>query len=111
AERDELLVEFLQGDDPHLAVRTRRRLRPPLPELTGASPGGTVGELLAEADQAREESEAEERRIASERAARKQAEADLQRREHLAALGRRGDAAWRDVSERIERKTAHGYDE
>jgi hypothetical protein len=111
AQRDELLAEFLQGNDPHLAVRTRRRLRPPLPELTEAAPGGTAGEMLAEADHAREEREAEERRIASERAARKQAEAERQRNEHLAALGRRGEAAWRDVNERIDRKNAQGYDE
>jgi hypothetical protein len=111
AERDELLAEFLQGDNPHLAARTRRRLRPPMPETTGATPAETVGQLLAEADQAREESEAEERRAAEERAARKKAEADRQRKEHLAALGRRGEDAWRDVNQRIDRKNAQGYDE
>jgi hypothetical protein len=100
AERDELLAAFLQADDPHLAARTRRRLRPPLPELTGAMPGGTVGELLAEVDQAREQREAEEQRIASEK-----------RRQHLESIGHRGEAAWRDVNERIDRKNAQGYDE
>jgi hypothetical protein len=111
AERDELLVEFLKGNDPHLAARTRRRLRPPLTELIGTIPGVTVGELLAELDRAREEREAEERRVAAELAAREKAKADRQRREHLESLSRRGDAAWRDVNERIDRKNAQGYDE
>jgi hypothetical protein len=110
-QRDELLVEFLQGNDPHLAARTRRKLRPPLPQMSGAPPAQTVGELLAELDGAREVREAEEQRVAAELAACEKAKADRQRRQHLESLSRRGDAAWREVNERIDRKNAQGYDE
>ena len=60
-EKDELLVRFLRGDDPHLATKVRRKISPPS-EAVATQTGRTAGELLARGESLRSGREAEERR-------------------------------------------------
>ena len=95
-----------------VGVELRRRVRESVAERTASSPNKarTVGELRARAA---------EIATARKRAAAAAARAERQRREEVAAAARkkrlaavaaRGELAWREVDNEIERRNASGYD-
>jgi len=104
-----LLVRLFDGD-PHVAAELRARVR------KGREPGGsvialrTVGELRARADAIRL---ARERAAANTAAVERQLQADAAekvRHARLEALRRRGESAWREVEDEIERRNSTSYD-
>jgi hypothetical protein len=113
AEKDELLLSFSSGSDPHLAGKLQRRFRA-LHKPAGAQANKrrrTAAEMLAEvaridAERARIKAERDER----ERL-RQQAEALKARAAHLAKLAQRQDAAWKEVEGLVASKQAKKYDE
>lgn len=110
-EKVALLLRLQAGDDPHVGTDLRRRCR-------GALGGGhatrhgqpTAGELRQKAQRlAEDRRRAAAAREAAERA-RRAAEQAKARALHLAALAKRGEAAWREVESLIELRNASGYD-
>ena len=110
-ERIGLLSRLYDGDT-FVGVELRRRVRESVAERTGIEPpkARTVGELRARAA---------EIATARKRAAAAAALAERQRREEVAAAARkkrlaavaaRGELAWREVDNEIERRNASGYD-
>jgi hypothetical protein len=106
-ERDSLLVGLLRGDDPHLRVKTLRRMQPGPQAASGRR---TAGQLIESAAAYRAEVE----RILRERREREAAEharlAAESRRAALARLAAEGDAAWARVATRIAEKKPYAYD-
>ena len=109
AEDDKLdLLRRLHDGDTHVGAELRRRCRKSPTDAGTAGP--TAGELRALADSiAAERSRAGEERAAAERRKRDQ-DLAAARAKHLAALTKRGDAAWREVEDQIELRHATGYD-
>jgi hypothetical protein len=106
------LLSRLYDGDPFVGVELRRRVRESVAERTCAKPtkARTVGELRTRAA---------EIATARKRAAAAAALAERQRREEVAAAARkkrlaavaaRGELAWREVDNEIERRNASGYD-
>ncbi|WP_319462005.1 hypothetical protein [Micromonospora sp. RTP1Z1] len=109
AEKDDILVRLLRGDDARVRSEALRRLRSPAAEQpTGG--GRTVGDLLTAA----ENRWAQQRRLAREREAaeraRREQAAAAAREQRLNALAGRQDQAWRQVAAMIETKRPKEYD-
>ena len=110
-ERMSFLSRLYDGD-PLVGALLRRRVRESVAERTRVEPpkGRTVGELRARAAEI-----AAARKRAAEAAARaererREAEAAEARKKRLAAVASRGEFAWREVDDEIERRNASGYD-
>jgi len=102
----------LYDGDPLVGAELRRRVRESVAERTRVEPlkARTVGELRARAAEL-----AAARKLAAEAAARaererREAEAAEARKKRLAAVAARGELAWREVDNEIERRNAAGYD-
>jgi hypothetical protein len=112
AEKTALLLRFIDGDDPHLAIDLRRRFAGA--EAEGASPTGatgrrTVAELLAAAEaRAEERRQRAARREARERARREREQAAARAR-YLDDLAKRQDMAWRQTEALINTKQPRNY--
>ncbi len=107
AERDELLVALLRGDDPHVGAETLRRLRPAV--VDGGAP--RTARQLADAATSRRDERERGARVRREQAAAERDRRMLEaRRERLAALAAEGEAAWDRVATRIAEKKPAGYD-
>jgi hypothetical protein len=97
-ECDDYLRRLLQGE-PQLRIELRARLQ----QLVGLPQAisireRTVRQLLAEAERERKEEERERER-----------EAEQKHLEELEALGRREDAAWKEVEVLLQKYTAQNY--
>ncbi len=106
------LLSRLYDGDPLVGVELRRRVRESVAERTRAEPpkARTVGELRARAAEiaaARKRAAAAAARAEHER---REAEAAEARKKRLAAVAARGELAWREVDNEIERRNAAGYD-
>jgi hypothetical protein len=106
-----LLTRLYEGD-PLVGVELRRRIRESVAERTRVEPpkARAVGELrtrAAEIAAAREQAAAAAARAERER---REAEAAATRKKRLAAVAARGELAWREVDNEIERRNAAGYD-
>ena len=108
ADKDDVIVRLLHGDDPHLRGELLRRLHGPT--LAAAAGGRKVGELLAAAEQrwaARQR--AAEQRQAAVRARREQAAAAA-REQRLQVLAADREQAWRRVEALIAATKPKEYD-
>jgi hypothetical protein len=109
AEKTRILSRLHDGD-PHVGLELRAMVRRMATRAAPSATVRTVGDLRARAHdlaQARaraaaEKALAEQRRVAEE--ARKA------RQDRLTALRRRGEGAWREVEDEIERRNADSYD-
>jgi FtsZ-interacting cell division protein YlmF len=108
AEKTALLLRFINGDDPHLAVELRRR-------FAATSPGDAAGrrtaaELLAAAEAlAEERRQRAAKREAKERARRGREQAAA-RAKYLEELAKREDMAWRQTEALINTKQPRNYE-
>jgi len=109
AEDDKVgLLRRLHDGDAHVGAELRRRFRKSPAKADAAGP--TAGELRAAAQSiGAERRRAAEERAATERRKRDQELAEV-RAKRLAALAKRGEAAWREVEEQIALRNAAGYD-
>lgn len=110
-ERTSFLSRVYDGD-PLVGALLRRRVRESVAERMRVEPpkARTVGELRVRAAEI-----ATARKRAAEAAARaecerREAEAAEAREKRLAAVASRGELAWREVDNEIERRNAAGYD-
>ena len=106
-----LLLHLYSGDNPHLSAQLRRRCREAhSPRVDTASTRRTAGELRTAARRIKEQ----RKRVAEERAnaeRRRRQEHEAQARaQHLSALAKRGEAAWREVEDLILMRNAPAYD-
>ena len=106
-----LLLHLYSGDDSHLSVQLRRRCREPhSPHVDTAGARRTAGELRTAARRIEEQ----RKRIVEERAnaerRRRQEHETQARAQHLSALAKRGEAAWREVEDLIIMRNAPAYD-
>ncbi len=108
ADKTALLLRVLDGD-PHVGAELRRLGRTESRDRPDESLR-TVGTLKARAEALREARarETSERREAERR--RKAEEAEKARRTRLAAVARRGEAAWREVEDEIGQRKRKSYD-
>ena len=112
AEKAELLVRLIRGDEPHLRAELVRRFR----DSRAASPSETaagrrtVGELLEAAEQRSEEQRRREAERAARERARQEREAAEARERHLTSLARREAEAWGEVEALIATKQPGKYD-
>jgi len=108
-EKTALLLR-LYDDDRRVGAELRRRCRGAGASAAAAIPPRTAGELRAAARRLT----AERRRLAETKAAaerrREEEERAEERARSLAALAARGEAAWREVEDRIALRNAAGYD-
>ena len=107
-----LLLHLYSGDDPHMSAQLRRRCREAhSPRVDTASARRTAGELRTAARRIEEQ----RKRVAEERAnaeRRRRQEHEAQARaQHLSALAKRGEAAWREVEDLILMRNASAYDQ
>ena len=102
-ESDAFLLRLAQGE-PHLGLALKKRLRAlaggSLEEQASRAPRRTVGQLLAQAEQGREEAER-----------RRAEEAERKRIAELEALAKREAEAWQEVDALIGRKTGSAYED
>jgi len=111
AEKTSLLLRLYVGDDSHLGTELRRRLRRSVPGANDPAPRRTAGEIRAAARQiAQERARAAEECARRERLQRQQQEA-RERKQRLAALAKRGEAAWADVENLIELRNGFAYEQ
>jgi len=109
AEKDEVLVRLLRGEDARLRADLLRRFHGPTDEPT-AGGGRTAGQLLAAAEELWAERQRKVgEREAAERRRREQAAAAV-RRQRLDALAGHQDEAWRQVAAFIQSKKPKEYD-
>ena len=106
-----LLLHLYSGDNPHLSAQLRRRCREAhSPHVDTAGARRTAGELRT----ATRRIEEQRKRVAEERAnaeRRRGQEHEAQARaQHLSALAKRGEAAWREVEDLIIMRNAPAYD-
>lgn len=102
AEKNELLLQLIEGQDPQLGARLLQRYRAAAQSATDVPPRPrrTVGELLQAAQQHRD--------------ARQQAEARRQakaRARYLDELAPREEAVWRHIEDLVDMKQAKAYAE
>lgn len=110
SEKTAMLWRLYSGD-PHVAAELRARVRKQM-ATTEVPPAAarTVGDLRARAralDMVRKQAAAE--KVAAERKRRAE-EAEKARRARLVAIRRRGESAWKEVADEIERRSANSYD-
>ncbi len=113
SDRTALLVGFIGGGEPQLRSDALRRFRASMDRAQGANlvPTRPVQQILAEAEQRREERQQEKAaRAARERAQREREAAEARGRE-LDALARREVHAWAEVDAHVETKQPRRYDE
>lgn len=112
AEKDALLIRLARGDGATLPSELRRRCRESLDGPSGpAPPARRVGDLLSAAQaRAEERRRVEAERIAAERARQEQAAAQA-RVHRLSALAARVEAAWLEVEDRIDARSAAEYEQ
>jgi hypothetical protein len=106
------LLSRLHDGDPLVGVELRRLVRDNVAERTRIEPpkARSVGELRARAALiATTRKRAAEAAVRAERE-RREAGAAEARKKRLAAVAARGEAAWREVDNEIERRNAAGYD-
>ena len=105
-----LLLHLYSGDDSHLSVQLRRRCREAHSPQFTAGARRTAGELRTAARRIEEQ----RKRIVEERAnaerRRRQEHETQARAQHLSALDKRGEAAWREVEDLIIMRNAPAYD-
>ncbi|MCX4387374.1 hypothetical protein OG777_10560 [Micromonospora peucetia] len=109
AEKNELVVRLMRGDDAHLRSELLARFRGAAPdERTGA--GRTVGELLARTEErwSRRQQLAQQR-AAAERERRERAVAAA-REQRLNALAGRQEQEWQRIAAMVETKRPKEYD-
>lgn len=109
------LCRLHEGADPHLGAALRRRCRDAIVTAGGDDGGAvaglpTAGELRAAATRIG----SERRRAGAERAEEERRRQERERADaraaRLTAVARRGESAWREVEDEIERRNAAGYD-
>jgi hypothetical protein len=106
-DRDELLLELLRGEDPHLRAVTLRRARP----SAGASSGDrSAGQLLDAARARRLERERAEQGRRDAAAAEREKRAAAVRERRQAALAAEGDGVWLRIDALIAAKKPAEYD-
>jgi hypothetical protein len=112
ADKVALLLRLYSGDDPHLSAELRRRHREGhLPPAHTTGTRRTAGELRAAARRIAEERErAAEERANAERRHEQEKRARV-RAQHLSALAKRGEVAWREVEDLIVLRNASAYDQ
>jgi hypothetical protein len=107
-----LLLRLHSGGDPHLGAELRRRCREARclpPQIAGTR--RTAGELRAAARRIEEErTRIAKEKAEAERRARQEKEAQA-KAQRLAALTKRGEAAWREVEDLIAMRNASAYDQ
>lgn len=102
------LLRRLHDGDAHVGAELRRHCRKPTAATAAARP--TAGDLRAAAESiGTERRRAAEELAAAERRKREKEMAEA-RAKRLAALARRGEAAWREVEDQIALRNAAGYD-
>ena len=106
------LLSRLYDGDPFVGVELRRLVRDSVAENAGTKPrkARTVGELRARAAviaATRKQAAAAAARAERER---REAQAAAARKKRLAAVAARGELAWREVDNEIERRNASSYD-
>jgi len=107
AEKDDVLLTLLRGDDPHLRAGLLRRFRGAAPDQPG---NRTAGELRSAAEgrwKDRVRAEEERKRRAAEERERERAAKHARR---LATLAAEGDQVWERVEAMIETKKPAEYD-
>jgi hypothetical protein len=104
-----LLVRLFDGD-PHVAAELRAHIRQSREPGVSATARRTVGELRARAGAIRLARERAEANKATEERQRQAAAAEKARHARLEALRRRGEDAWREVEDEIERRNSTSYD-
>jgi hypothetical protein len=110
ADKVALLLHLYSGDDPHLSAKLRRRCREAFGSLGHITGPRTAGELRAAARRIEEQRRhVAEERANAERLRRREEEARV-REQHLSALAKRGEAAWREVEDLIIMRNAPAYD-
>lgn len=111
SEKDELLAAFCRNEEAHLATKLRRRFQKSTRvAFSTVSSGRTVSQLLARAQELRDQREEKERQKAEAAQVRQRAEAARQRQAELDALARRGEAAWEEVRSLVALKQSNPYD-
>ena len=102
-ESDAFLLRLAQGE-PHLGLALKKRLRAlaggSVEEQASRAPRRTVGQLLAQAEQGREEAER-----------RRAEEAERKRIAELEAMAEREAESWQEVDALIGRKTGSAYED
>lgn len=106
------LLSRLYDGDPFVGVELRRLVRDSVAERTGIEPpkARTVGELRARAAEIAADRKRAAAAAARAERERREAEAAMARKRRLAAVTARGELAWREVDNEIERRNAAGYD-
>lgn len=111
ADKDELLLRVLRGDDAHLRTELVRRYRGEQVPVQVECGQRTAGEILyAAVARHAERVRLVEQRQAAERARREQAAAAA-RDKHLDALAAEGDRAWQRVAALVDTKRPRDYDD
>ena len=112
AEKAVLLLRFIDGGDPHLALELRRRFAGAADGMPAGSASGrrTAAELLAVAEaRADERRRRAAKREAKERARREREQAAA-RAQYLEELAKREDMAWRQTEALINTKQPRNYE-
>jgi hypothetical protein len=104
-----LLTRLFDGDA-HVAAELRASVRQGREAGVSAAAPRTVGELRARADANRLAREHAEANKADEERRRQAEAAEKAHHARLEALRRRGESAWREVENEIERRNAASYD-
>lgn len=112
AEKTALLLRFIDGGDPHLAVELRRHFADA--DADGTPPGGAPGrrsaaELLAAAEARAEERRQRAAKREAKEHARREREQAAARAKHLEELAKREDMAWRETEALINTKQPRNY--
>ena len=106
------LLDRLFAGDPHVATELRSTVRKRLESETGSSTAvpRTAGELRGRACAIRLCRERIEANKASEERRRQLEAAEKVRQTRLEAIRRRGESAWQEVEDEIERRNSSSYD-
>ena len=111
-EKDELLVQFVAGEDAALAAELRARFHRSRAGCSSvaAAPRRTVGQLLAAAQAFREQRRREAERKAAEEKVRQERLATIARGKHLDALAGKESELWAKVEELVATIQSKSYD-
>ncbi len=113
AEKDAMLLSLLNGSDPHLGVKLRKRFADSMGgvKLPDASPRRTVADLLAAAQAPSAKRREHQKQLAEKARAKKQADDAIKRAAYLDDLAKREPQAWTQVETLIATKLAKNYDD
>jgi hypothetical protein len=98
AEKNDLLIQLVKGQDPQLGARLLKRYRSSIKSVADVSPGRTASELLHATQERHEAREREENRCKAKA-----------RADYLDGLALREEAVWRQVEELVEMRQAKPY--